>query len=62
MWHHAGVGRYLAILSRDAGEPGKHVTVVASSLEEAREKLEAEHGKGTVYDLHEEARAAEPRL
>ena len=40
---------------------GRKVTVVASSLDDARAKLEAEHGNGNVFGLHNEADAARPR-
>ena len=45
----------------DSDEPGQRVSVVADSLAEARDKLEAEHGEGTVFDLHNEDDAAKPR-
>jgi hypothetical protein len=41
--------------------PGLRVSVFAENLEAAREKLEAEHGEGTVFDLHNEEDAARPR-
>ncbi|MCC2963195.1 hypothetical protein LK540_22425 [Massilia sp. IC2-278] len=34
--------------------PGKRVAVAAYSLEDARQKLEAQFGKGTVFNLHNE--------
>jgi hypothetical protein len=40
---------------------GPRVTVLAETLEEAMEKLEAEYGKGTVFLLHNEEDAARPR-
>jgi hypothetical protein len=36
-------------------------TVFANSPEEAREKLEAEYGEGTVFLLHNPEDAANPR-
>jgi hypothetical protein len=36
-------------------------TVLAESPEEAREKLEAEYGEGTVFYLHNEEDASRPR-
>jgi hypothetical protein len=42
-------------------EPGLRVEVLARSLQEAMEKLEAEHGKGTVFDLRNEEDARRPR-
>ncbi len=41
--------------------PGERVSVSADSLEEARKKLEAEHGEGNVFDLHSEEDASRPR-
>jgi hypothetical protein len=38
----------------DDTSPGQRVVVEAFDLNEAREKLEAEYGKGTVFDLHNE--------
>jgi hypothetical protein len=52
---------YKAIISLDSAKPGKRVTVMAHSLDEAEEKLEAEYGKGTVFDLHNEEDANRPR-
>jgi len=44
---------YNAIIwQSDAGSVGQRVVVRAVSLEEAREKLEAEYGKGKVFNLH----------
>gem|GEM_PF-998211 len=45
----------------DSNEPGQRVTVVANSLRDAQDKLEAEYGEGTVFDLHNEDDAAQPR-
>jgi hypothetical protein len=39
----------------------QRVTVLASDLVEANSKLEAEHGKGRVFDLHNEEEASRPR-
>jgi hypothetical protein len=53
---------YRAIIwTSDATQPGQRVTVLARDLEEAREKLEREHGKGTVFTLHNEEDANRPR-
>lgn len=41
--------------------PDRKVTVTASSLTDARAKLEAEHGQGTVFNLHNEVDSAKPR-
>ncbi|MGY3355159.1 hypothetical protein ACVWZK_001822 [Bradyrhizobium sp. GM0.4] len=45
----------------DPNKPGKRVTVLAESLEAAKKQLEAEHGEGHVFDLHNEEDAARPR-
>ncbi|MGX4642657.1 hypothetical protein [Massilia sp. SYSU DXS3249] len=46
----------------EPGVAGKRVTVFADSLEQARRKLEEEHGQGSVFDLHDdEPDAAAPR-
>jgi len=37
------------------------VTVLAETLDEAKEKLEVDHGQGTVFDLHCEEDAEKPR-
>jgi hypothetical protein len=42
-------------------EPGRRVSVRAVSLEEARKLLEAEYGKGSVLNLHNEDDAARTR-
>lgn len=53
---------YKAIIwIRDSDKPGQRVTVVAESLKEAKEKLEAQYGEGNVFDLHNEEDAARPR-
>jgi hypothetical protein len=41
--------------------PGERVTIVAESLEDAREKLEAKYGKGTVFYLRNKEDEARPR-
>ena len=41
--------------------PGHRVSVLAASLDEARTQLEAEHGKGSVFDLHNDDDASRPR-
>ncbi len=41
--------------------PGQRVSVLAESLGEAKKKLEAEYGEGSVFDLHNEEDAARPR-
>lgn len=42
-------------------EPGKRVSVLAESLEDASEKLNTEFGAGNVFDLHNEDDAQRPR-
>lgn len=47
---------YCAIIwTNDPSRAGERVRVAAATLQEAKQKLEAEHGKGTVFDLHNEA-------
>lgn len=53
---------YQAIIwVRDSNRPGVRVSIRAENLDQAKEKLEAEHGKGTVFDLHNEEDAGNPR-
>lgn len=42
-------------------KPGKRVSALANSLKEPRAKLEAEYGKGNVFDLHNREDAAQQR-
>ncbi len=49
------------IWTRDSTRPGLRVTVLAETLDEAKEKLEVDHGQGTVFDLHCEEDAEKPR-
>ena len=49
------------IWTPDQQVPGKEVEIVADSLDDAKEKLEAEYGKGNVYYLRNEEDAAKPR-
>jgi len=44
-----------------SGATGKRVIIEAANLDEARQKLEAEYGKGSVFDLHNELDASMPR-
>jgi hypothetical protein len=46
---------------RDSDRPGQRVSVLAKNLKDARKKLEAEYGEGNVFDLHNEANAAQSR-
>jgi hypothetical protein len=56
------VKTYKAVIwTPESSEPGRRVNVVANSLQDARDKLEAEYGEGTVFDLHNEDDAARPR-
>jgi hypothetical protein len=41
--------------------PGKPVSVWAKDAKEARVQLEAEHGEGHVFTLHNEEDASRPR-
>jgi hypothetical protein len=53
---------YKAMIRKlNSNKPGWRVTVLAASLEEARDKLESKHGHGTVFDLHNEDDAVRPR-
>jgi hypothetical protein len=45
----------------DPNEPGRRVSVLAESLDDARKRLEAEHGEGHVFYLHSEEDAERPR-
>ena len=42
-------------------QPGQRASVRARSLEDARERLEARYGKGSVFNLRNEEDAARPR-
>ena len=53
---------YRAIIwGKNENRPGQRVVVWAENLDEARRKLEAEYGEGTVFDLHNEEDANRPR-
>jgi hypothetical protein len=49
------------IWSDDPNKPGQRVSVLAESHEAVQKQLEAEHGEGHVFDLHNEEDAARPR-
>ena len=49
------------IWTPDTSRPGLRVCVLANNLDEAKKQLEAEHGQGTVFDLHSEEDAEKPR-
>jgi hypothetical protein len=54
--------RYKAMIWKPASNlPGRRVSVLATTLEDAKERLEAEYGEGSVFDLHNEDDAAQPR-
>jgi hypothetical protein len=53
---------YLAIISKPSiGSEGKHVAAVAKDLEEAHQSLEERYGVGSVFTLHNEFDAQQPR-
>jgi hypothetical protein len=52
---------YHAMIWESDARPGQRVTVMAEDLTEARQKLEAEYGTGTVFDLHNKEDAEKPR-
>jgi hypothetical protein len=53
---------YQAMIWADGPDkPGQPATVHAVTPAEARHKLEAEFGVGTVFDLHNPVDAARPR-
>jgi len=45
----------------DRNVPGQRVTVLANDLADAKTKLEAEHGEGRIFDLHNEEEASRLR-
>ena len=49
------------IWKHESDAVGVRASVLASNLDDARQKLEAEHGEGTVYYLHNEDDANQPR-
>ena len=49
------------IWAQGLDRPGKRVTVQANSLQEAKALLEAEHGVGSVFNLHNKEDAESPR-
>jgi hypothetical protein len=58
----ANMKTYKAMVWPDgADQPGRRVSVRAASLDEARTQLEAEHGQGTVFDLHTDDDASRTR-
>jgi hypothetical protein len=52
---------YKAMIWDDPSKPGRRVSVLAESLDDAKRQLEAEYGEGHVFDLHNEEDAARPR-
>jgi len=58
----SGLRPYEAMIwTAGSDEPGRRVSVLAKSLKDAMDRLEAEYGDGNVYDLHNEEDAARPR-
>jgi uncharacterized protein YbjT (DUF2867 family) len=54
--------RYEAIVwTADANAPGKRVTIFAVDIAQAKALLEAEHGQGHVFNLHNMDDAQAPR-
>jgi hypothetical protein len=45
----------------DQHKPGRRVSIIAESLDDAMKQLEEEYGKGHVFNLHNEEDAARPR-
>jgi hypothetical protein len=53
---------YRAMIWKEGSDAaGERVRVLAESLDDAREKLEAQYGVGNVFDLHNEEDAVRPR-
>ena len=52
-----GIQKYQAIIWKDGYFSGARVDIYATSLSEAKMKLEYEYGKETVFDLHNEDEA-----
>lgn len=55
------IRKYDALIWKDDLSIGVRVHVLAVNLEDARQKLEFEYGKGTVFNLHCEEDANKPR-
>jgi hypothetical protein len=49
------------IWENDSDKPGRRVSVLAETLDDAKKRLEAEYGEGHVFDLHNEEDAARQR-
>jgi hypothetical protein len=49
------------IWDNDPPKPGRRVTVLAESLDDAKKQLEAKYGEGCVFNLHNEEDANRPR-
>ena len=45
---------YRAMIWTNTEPAGERVTVLATSLAEAKQQLEDKYGEGTVFDLHNE--------
>jgi len=52
---------HAVIWTNGPDQPGQRITIVADSLSEAEEKLEAEYGTGYEYTLTNEEDAAKRR-
>jgi hypothetical protein len=53
---------YTAIIwDDDPAKPGRRVSVLAETLQDAKKRLEEEHGVGHVFNLHNEEDAVRPR-
>lgn len=53
---------YHAIIwTKDETRPGQRVTVLATDVQDAKRRLEAEHGEGTVFNIRNEDDANRPR-
>ena len=52
---------YDAIISTGRARPAQRVSILASDIQIAMEKLEAQYGKNNVFNLHNKEDAAKPR-
>jgi hypothetical protein len=54
--------KYKAMIWKDGrNSVGQRAVIMADSLDDARRRLEAKYGEGTVFDLHNEEEANRPR-
>jgi hypothetical protein len=49
------------IINQKNGGLGHRVTILASSLDDAKKLLELQYGKGNIMDLHNKEEASKPR-